>query len=212
VATATWCNDRDSAIFPEFFSDAVAIELPEVSWRDIESLAGESEEVSAEHDALPATEETEEQKEERTAAEREYLVRQRHYADLDAQLSCVITDDNPFSVSPTMAREVKAFRTVVTSYCTIRNRSGVAVSRYSGEGHGTRKSYKPIHSDFLCDVELAAKKVLTRNLHRVFQKCIVEETGEKWAGVPVNVRNAIEAKVGHAFSRAGMFPVARYFA
>jgi hypothetical protein len=209
MATAAWCNDRDSAISPDFFSDAVAIELPEVSWRDVESLAGDGQEVSAE---LPAAEETEEQQEVRTVAEREYLVRQRHYADLDAQLSCVITDDNPFSVSPTMSREVKAFRSVVTSYCTIRNRSGVAIARYSGEGHGTRKSFKPIHSDFLCDVELAAKKALTRNLHRVFQKCIVEETGEKWAGVPVKVRSAIEAKVGHAFSRAKMFPVARYFA
>jgi hypothetical protein len=209
MATATWCSDRDSAISPEFFSDAVAIEFPEVSWRDVETLAGDNEEATAD---LPAVEETQEQQEARTAAEREYLVRQRHYADLDAQLSCVITDDNPFSVSSTMAREVKAFRSVVTSYCTIRNRSGVAISRYSGEGHTTRKAYKPIYSDFLCDVELAAKKALTGNLRKVFQKCIVEEIGEKWASVPVKVRSAIEAKVGHAFSRAGMFPVARYFA
>jgi hypothetical protein len=209
VATATWCNDRDSAISPEFFSEAIAMELPEVSWRDVESLVGNSEEVTAD---LPAAEETEEQQEERTVAEREYLVRQRHYADLDAQLSCVATDDNPFSVSPTMSREVKAFRSVVTSYCTIRNRSGVAIARYSGEGHGTRKSFKPIYSDFLCDVELQAKKSLTGNLYRVFQKCIVEQIGENWVAAPLKVRSAIESKVGHAFSRAGMFPVARYFA
>src|SRR6267143_2877333 len=129
MATATWCNDRDAALSPEFFSEADAIELPEVSWRDVESLAGDNEETSAE---LPAEEENAAQEAERTAVEREYLVRQQHYADLESQLACVITDDNPFSVSPTMSREVKAFRTVVSAFITMRNQSVVGISRYSG--------------------------------------------------------------------------------
>ncbi len=208
MATATWCNDRDSAISPEFFSDAVAIDLPEVSWRDIESLAGESEETSAE---LPAQEENAAQGAERTTAEREYLVRQQSYADLESQLACVCIDESPFAVSPTMLREVKAFRIVVSAYCLMRNQSVVGISRYSGQSAGAKKAHKPNRNDFFCDVELAAKKSLTRHLHRVFQKCIVEEIAEKWTAVPMKLRSAIEAKVGHAFRRAGMFPVARYF-
>jgi len=211
MATAMWCNDRDAALCPEFFDNAEAVELPEVSWRDVESLAGESEEVSAEYAAPPAAEETEEQQQERTAAEREYLVRQQHYADLDEQLSCVCIDENPFAVSPTMAREVKAFRMVVSAFITMRTQSVVGISRYSGQSAGAKKAHKPNRNDFFCDVELAAKKSLTRNLHRVFQKCIVEEIGDKWSAVPMALRSAIEAKVGRVFRRAGMFPVARYF-
>jgi len=208
VATATWCNDRDAALCPEFFSDAVAIDLPEVSWRDVESLAGVNGEVTA---GLPAAEETEEQREDRTIAEREYLVRRQHYADLEGQLACVCIDESPFAVSPTMSREVKAFRTVVSAFITMRSQSVVGISRYSGQSAGAKKAHKPNRNDFFCDVELAAKKSLTRNLHRVFQKCIVEEIGDKWSAVPMALRSAIEAKVGRAFRRAGMFPVARYF-
>ncbi len=211
MATAMWCNDRDAALCPEFFENTEAVELPEVSWRDVESLAGESEEVSAEYAAPPAAEETEEQQQERTAAEREYLVRQQHYADLDEQLSCVCIDENPFAVSPTMARQIKAFRSVVSTYCTMRNQSVVGIARYSGQASGTKKAHKPNRNDFYCDVELKAKKALTQNLFSVFDKIILQEYGERWANVPANVRTAIEEKVGHAFSRAGMFPVSRYF-
>jgi hypothetical protein len=208
VATATWCNDRDAALCPEFFSEVVAKELPEVSWRDVESLAGHSEEVSAE---LPSEEENAAQEAERTAAEREYLVRQRHYADLESQLACVCIDESPFAVSPTMAREVKAFRSVVSAYCTMRNQSVVGISRYSGQAGGTKKSHKPNRNDFFCDVELRAKKALTKNLFRVFDKIILQELGERWVSVPTLVRSKIELRLGHAFDRTGMFPVARYF-
>lgn len=208
MATATWCNDRDSAISPDFFSDAVAIELPEVSWRDVESLAGESEEASAD---LPAVEETQEQQEARTAAERQYLIRQKFYAELDAQLSSVRIDEILFAVSPTMAREVRAFRSVITTYFTMRSLSVVPIARYSGEPSATRRLHKPSQNDFFCDVEMKAKKALSPTLFRLFEKIILQELGERWADVPANVRTKIESTVGTAFDKAHLFPVPRYF-
>ncbi len=203
------------ALFADFYSEALPIELPELSFMDVEGLvgAGEDEETAQPTtDDLPAAEETVEQQEVRTAAEREYLVRQRHYADLDAQLSCVITDDNPFSVSPTMAREVKAFRSVVSRYCTMRNQSVLGIARYySGQAAGTRKAYKPNCNDFYCDVELKAKEALTPNLFRLFDKKILQEFGERWADVPLSLRTVIESRVGLAFARARIFPLPRYF-
>jgi hypothetical protein len=198
-----WMTDRDAVLSPEFFSEADAIELPELSWRDVESLAGETgEEITAQR---PAPEETEEQQEKQTP---EWRVRQKSYAELDAQLDCVCLDDILFAVTPTMAKEVRAFRSVVTMYFTIRSRSLVSIARYSGEPSGTKKLYKPNRHDFVCDVEMRAKKALTPILFRLFDKIILQELGERWADVPAKVRNKIESAVGTAYDKAHMM---RYF-
>ena len=209
MGLSEWLTDKDSVLSPEFFSETNAIELPELSWRDVESVAEDNDEgFSAQ---LPAIEETGEQQEQRTEAEREWLVRQRSYAELDEQLACVCVDESPFAVSPTMARQIKAFRAVVNVYCTMRNQSVVGIARYSGLAAATKKLYTPNRNDFYCDVELKARKALSPSLFRLFDKIILQELGERWAEVPAKVRTVIESRVGFAFDRAHLFPVARYF-
>jgi hypothetical protein len=205
-----WLTDKDSVLSPEFFSNAEAIELPELTFRDVEDLAGDSDEVVS---ALPPEEETEQQAEQRTAAEREYLKRQRFYDSLDEQLGAVADDGNVFAVTATMSKPTRAFNQTVSTFLLMGNRSHSSISRYNGLQRGSRKAAKPSASDFCVDVELTAKRALrgTPALLAVFQKYILELEGERWEKVPMIVRGKIAEIVGKAFLKAKLCPLGRYF-
>jgi hypothetical protein len=214
VATAmTRFENRDEVVSPEFFENAEAVELPEASWQDAEDSVPETQEETA----APAQEKEESEEHQPSASglnQREWRARNQRYADLDEQLDSVVAvDDGPFTLSPFMAKELKAFRTVVSSYLNERHKSNVKVMNYSGAGHGTRQAYKPTQLDFMCDVELVSKKALkcSPQMLKDFQKHILMNEGKTWKEVSMYVRGKIEKHVGQAFEKAGLFPIGRYF-
>ena len=88
-----------------------------------------------------------------------------------------------------------------------------AISRYNGEGRGTRRAAKPCREDFFADVELVAKKALKLQpkLLQLFQKHIIKNEGETWDVVPTMTRGKISECVGAAFVAAKLYSVAAYF-
>lgn len=208
-----WPVEQYAAMNPEFFEEAVPVELPALTWRDIEHLADE---VPDELVAAPAREEPEQEEEqpnERALKNRDIQARNQRYSAIDEQLTSVVVSDDLFALSPFMARDVRAFRAVIDSYLSERYKSGTKTMNYSGAGHGTRRAFKPLRLDFICDVELTAKKALNLapKMQKQFQKYILENEGETWNQVSMYLRNRIETLVGKAFVKAGLYPLGRYF-
>ncbi len=207
-----WQDDLQAALNPSFFEEAEPVIVEEVSWHHAEKFVDETDEVIA----LQAEEQIsdEEQPSDAQLRQKQWEARTERYAALDEQLLSVLrTSDEPFALSPFMARDLKAFRTVISSYLRESQRSSTKTMNYTGETHGTRKAYKPTRLDFICDVELVAKRALKHSakLTRIFQKAIVEESGEQWTAVPAKTRNKIEEVVGKNLNQAGMYPLSRYF-
>jgi hypothetical protein len=202
-----WASDKDAAFNPTFFADAEAVELPEVTWRDVEDFAVES--VNAD---LPA-EEPKERQEQRRAAERQHLVNQRHYDALESQLADVVTSESLFAVTSTMGANQRAFNTVCSTYFAVRNSSMLKVSRYNGQGTGVTKRSLPNKQDFFCDVELVGKRALKEQpaLLCIFLHHIIELEGEEWTQIHYKTREAIAKRVGSQYVRCGLYPLGAYF-
>jgi hypothetical protein len=204
-----WPSDQHEVFNAEFYDNGAAIEVhEEPTWRDLEDAAGDTDEIVA---VLTAPEE-EQEEEQGASSDHEYLRRQQRYADLDKQLDAV-GDAGPFNISPTMNRPTRAFFTVVSTFFNLQNRTMTGISKYNGEQRGTRRVVKPSTSDFIVDVELAARRALAahKNLQRVFDKHIVELEGTEWEKVPLMVRSALVELVGKEFVRSGIFPCGAYF-
>jgi hypothetical protein len=202
-----WSAGQHEALNTDFYADAHAMELPELTFRDVEDFAVESANVDL------SAEEAQEEQTQRRAAERQYLVNQRHYDALESQLGYVETSESVFAVTSTMSKAERAFNSVCSTYFALRNSSMVAVSRYNGLGKSVKKAEMPNKQDFFCDCELVGRRALKEqpNLLKLFLHHIIELEGEDWAAVHYNTRAAIAKRVGSEFVRCGLYPLGAYF-
>jgi hypothetical protein len=214
MATHTsWSAGLHQESNPGFYSDAQAVEMPEVSWHDAETLATEDDEHVSETQ-LEAIEEVEEQQPAprsprfRDAHDHRMRMWQEHDARMDekfAQSKGKVEYKDRFQA---------AFHKVVDQRNHFLNRSAARVQQYSDSGSSARKAGAANRIDFIVDAELVAKRTLkdSPELWSVFQKQILENEAEMWQAVPVELRNQIEQKVGRAYIRVGLHPTSRYFA
>jgi hypothetical protein len=198
---------------PEFFSEAQPVELPELSWQDVENLAAKDDEAEqfSETQPEPIEEVEEQQPAPRLARFRDaHDHKQRMWAEHDARMDAELAS---VRIPEYKTRYQCAFHKVIDQRTHFLNRSTVRVQQYSDSGHGSRKASAPNRMDYIADSELVSKRTLKGNpkLLRVFLNHMGTEF-EFWSDVPGDVRVQIEQMVGRAYIRAGLHPASRYFA
>jgi hypothetical protein len=200
-------------LFPAFYSDVQPVELPELTFRDVENLAAQDDETEQAFEAQPEPiEEVEEQQPAprlarfKDAHDHKQRMWAEHDARMDAELASV-------RIPEYKDRFQCAFHKVIDQRTHFLNRSTVRVQQYSDSGHGSRKASAPNRMDYIADSELVSKSALKGNpkLLRVFLNHMGTEF-EFWSDVPGDVRVQIEQTVGRAYIRAGLHPTSRYFA
>ena len=198
---------------PAFYSDALPVELPELSWHDAENLATQGDETEQAFEAQPEPiEEVEEQQPAprlarfRDAHDHQQRMWAEHDARMDAELASV-------KIPEYKDRYQCAFHKVIDQRTHFLNRSTIRVQQYSDSGHVSPKASAPNRVDFIADAELVAKRALKDEpkLLRVFLHHLESEL-EFWSDVPGDVRMQIEQTVGRAYIRMGLHPTSRYFA
>jgi hypothetical protein len=222
MATAmAWLDCKDEVAAPEFFENAVAVELPELSWRDAESATGELE-TNVEQQAEPEPQTADPAKE---AAERERRItnaercfdktkhdsRLRWYKAQDRRMDTELASGK----IQYFDRHRIAFFKVVEQFITFKNRSTLKVQQYEADkGKPTLKPATPNRVDFLVDVENVGKKALKDSpvLALMFLREAIQNELENWQSVPADMRTQIEHRVGWWFIRAGLHPSDRYWA
>lgn len=87
----------------------------------------------------------------------------------------------------------------------------------TGGGGANPRIVRPTISDFICDVEIAARRALTQSEYAVFQRLYVFQdwaTGELEAEEKhygLKVVHAIRTKVGELLISRSIYPASRYF-
>jgi len=85
-------------------------------------------------------------------------------------------------------------------------------NRYVVRAHGNLKvSSLPSGVDFICDVCIVARRVLTPALYRVWKEIYYEGFGKDAASVPESVQQTIMQLCGDAWKRAGLLPFSKYW-
>ena len=222
MGTGAMWSDLHTEMNPEFFSEAQPVELPELSWQDVENLAAkddEPEKVSETQQPEPEPEPSDpakkaEEREQRIkVAERcfdrtTYDNKLRGWSRQDRAMDEELAQTN--GKFQHLDRYPCAFHAVVSQRIVFLHASGVKVRAYSGSGKNGRANT----IDFIADAELVAKRALkdSPTLWRVFQEEILVNGTETWQAVPIETRAQIEQTVGRAYIRAGLHPKSRYFA
>jgi len=89
--------------------------------------------------------------------------------------------------------------------------SKVTATRYIQSGSTKKISCLPSVVDFLADVQIVARKVLSPTLYRVWQKVYYEGFGKSADRVPESVQMAIQLRCGTAWKKAGLLPFRKYW-
>jgi len=209
-------------LFSSFYSDAQAVELPELSWHDAENLAAkddEPEKVSETQQPEPEPEPVDPAKE---AAEREQRIKfaERCFdrTTYDNQLRSWARQDRAMDEELAsgnvryLDRHRIAFHKVIGQRNNLIHRSTLKVQQYENKGSAKRKASAPNRVDFIVDAENVARRALKDEpkLLRSFLHHLQSDF-EFWEGVPADVRVQIEHRVGWWFIRAGMHPANRYW-
>jgi hypothetical protein len=209
-------------LFPAFYSDVQPVELPELSWQDVENLAAkddDAEQVSETQQPEPEPEPIDPAKE---AAEREQRIKNAERCfdrtTYDNQLRSWARQDRAMDEELAsgnvryLDRHRIAFHKVIGQRNSLVHRSTVKVQQFEDKGSAKRKASAPNRIDCIVDTESVAKRALKDEpkLLRTFLHHLQGDF-EFWEGVPADIRVQIEHRVGWWFIRAGLHPANRYW-
>jgi len=186
--------ERDEQLQPEFFSDAAAISV------DDTAASALSISVSGEKRKQEATEEIEAP----TVAVR---FDGDGFAEEVDDEEAESVEAEPLEAMP-LPRNVgvtawgSAFAEVHTRAHNLENHSKVTATRYIQSGSVKKISCLPSTCDFLADVQIVARKVLSPALYRVWQEIYWQGFGENAHRVPEALQLAIQFRCGSAFRKA----------
>src|SRR5882762_6835364 len=104
-----------------------------------------------------------------------------------------------------------AFAEVHSRARNLENHSKVTAIRYIQSGSDKKISCLPSTVDFLADVQIVARKVLSPALYRVWQEIYWQGFGENAYRVPESVQELIQRRCGTAWKKAGLLPFHVYW-
>jgi hypothetical protein len=196
--------DRDEQINTEFFSDAEAISTEEVV-RVAEV---------AENDLELSDEETNQE-----------TVSVRFDADGFAYASSDSDEPKPRRAKPTYSEPLELipskraglsqygqdFAEVITRSQEFGEVSRINVIRWAHHGDGRRVSEKPSPCDFLCDVQIVARKVLSPTLYKIWKEIYFEGYGERAETLPIATQVLIQMRCGLGWRHAKLLPFPDYW-
>jgi len=104
-----------------------------------------------------------------------------------------------------------AFAEIHARAFDLANYSKVTATRYIQSGSGKKISCLPSTVDFLADVQIVARKVLSPALYRVWDDVYWQGYGKDADRVPQSVQMAIQMRCGTAWKKAGLLPWHKYW-
>jgi len=104
-----------------------------------------------------------------------------------------------------------AFSEVHTRAHNLENHTKVTAIRYIQSGGSKKVSCLPSTVDFLADVQIVARKVLSPALYRVWHEIYYEGFGKNADRLPESVQIAIQQRCGVAWKKAGLLPFYSYW-
>ena len=210
-----WPNDFHAEMQHAFYEDAQPIELPELTWRDAETLsdAGREQDIAA-----PVEEpepETAEERATREAKERAQRIRKAERAYDNTRQDATVRNRKRLNAAMDaelesgkvvyLDRHRVAFQKVSEQYTSLLHRSGLKVQKYEDVGSAKKPLVNRV--DFIVDFESVARRALkdSPQLLCVFLNQMASEFSV-WEEVPAAVRIPIEYRCGWWFTRAGLHP------
>ena len=222
MGTGAMWSDLHTEMNPEFFSEAQPVELPELSWQDVENLAAKDDETEQVSEPQQPEPEPEHVDPARKAEEREQRIKfaqrcfdrttydnqLRRWARQDSEMDDELASGNVRYLD----RHRIAFHKIIGQRNSLVHRSTLKVQQYEDKGCAKRKASAPNRIDCIVDTENVAKRALKDEpkLLRSFLHHLQSDF-EFWEGVPADIRVQIEHRVGWWFIRAGMHPADRYW-
>ena len=196
--------DRDEQLNPEFFDASTTVFVEETAISDLPfSISGnekqEKEEVTEEIEAP-------------TVAVR--FDGEGFAEPVDDEAEAVETgplEAMPLPYKMGVTAWGSAFSEVHTRAHNLENHSKVTAIRYIQSGSSKKVSCLPSVCDFLADVQIVARKVLSPTLYRLWKKVYYEDFGKNADRLPESVQMAIQQRCGVAWKKAGLLPFHLYW-
>jgi hypothetical protein len=184
--------DRDAQLTPEFFSDTQAVAVADTPYSQLDLSDEEQSQptVPVRFDADGIAEQVDDEAED--------------------------VESEPLEPMP-LPRNVgatawgSAFAEIHARAFDLANYSKVTATRYIQSGSTKKISCLPSTVDFLADVQIVARKVLSTALYRVWREIYFEGYGKNAGRVPEAVQLAIQLRCGTAFKQAGLLPFHMYW-
>jgi len=81
-----------------------------------------------------------------------------------------------------------------------------------GKSNFNNKLIKVLPSDFICDVELAARAALSKEEYRFFKLVYLDKDQDLTTDAPLfaDTKRAVQEKVGRMLQTRGIYPIHRY--
>jgi hypothetical protein len=190
--------DRDEQLQPEFFSEATPIFLEETAASELHiSVSGNETQGATEEIEAPS-------------------VAVRFDCDGFAE---EVDDEQAQEAEPLEPMPGKvgasewgsAFAEIHTRAHNLENHSKVTAIRYIQSGSTKKVSCLPSTVDFLADVQIVARKVLSPALYKLWKKVYYEDFGKNADRLPESVQMAIQQRCGTAWKIAGLLPFHAYW-
>jgi hypothetical protein len=190
--------DRDEQLQPEFFSEATPIFVEETAIRDLPISVTESGKPQDTEENAVSVRFTSEGFAEEVSDEAEP------------------TDDEPLEAMPLSHKFGasdwgSAFSEIHTRAHNLENHSKVTAIRYVQSGNSKKVSCLPSTVDFLADVQIVARKVLSPALYKLWKKVYYEDFGKNADRLPESVQMTIQQRCGTAWKKAGLLPFHKYW-
>jgi hypothetical protein len=185
-------SDRDAQLTPEFFSDTQAVTVADTPYSQLDLSDEEQSEptVPVRFDADGIAEQVFDEEEAKPAEPLEAM---------------------PLSRKVGVTEWGSAFAEIHTRAHNLENHSKVTAIRYIQSGSTKKVSCLPSTVDFLADVQIVARKVLSPALYHVWQEIYWQGFGENAHRVPESVQELIQRRCGTAWKKAGLLPFHAYW-
>lgn len=123
--------------------------------------------------------------------------------------------DEPLELIPSklagLSQYGQDFAEVLTRSQEFAEVSRLNVIRWAHHGDGRRVSELPSPCDWLCDVQIVARKVLSPALYKGWKEIFFEGYGERAESLPIETQVFIQQRCSAAWKKAGLIPFAAYW-